>query len=235
MVFIISEIGVNWDGNFDLAQEMIERSKKAGCDAVKFQSFEENLVKNHPEKTRLMKCTINKSNIEQIHEIAKKSNIEWFCTPMYPDAVNLLEPYVQRYKMRELDGRVVINNQHSEILSRILKGNKEVMISSNTSPRNCKFYDNKKIKWLYCVPKYPCDIKDVDFTNLKEFDGYSNHSTELMVPLTAVILGAKVIEVHITSNKLKEFVDNNVSFDYDELQKLVNEIRIVEQIKKSST
>jgi len=50
MVFIISEIGVNWDGNFDLAQEMIERSKKAGCDAVKFQSFEENLVKNHPEK-----------------------------------------------------------------------------------------------------------------------------------------------------------------------------------------
>ena len=213
---------------------MIQESKKAGCDAVKFQSFNEKMIMNHPKKSHLMKCTINKSNIEQIHQIAKKSNIEWFSTPMYPEAIDFLEPYGRRYKIREFDGRKIINNLDSEIFSKIMKTGKQVIISSNVSPKKCKFYEDEKIKWLYCVPKYPCELEDINFNNLKEYDGYSNHSKELMAPLTAVVLGAKVIEVHITSNKSKEFVDNNVSFDYDELQKLVNEIRIVEQIKKSS-
>ena len=39
MTFIVAEIGINWDGNLELAREMIEKSKKCGCDAVKFQAF----------------------------------------------------------------------------------------------------------------------------------------------------------------------------------------------------
>ena len=55
MVFVTAEIGVNWDGNFELVEKMIKKSRDVGCQAVKFQSFNEETVKNHPEKKRLLK------------------------------------------------------------------------------------------------------------------------------------------------------------------------------------
>ena len=68
MTFIVAEIGINWDGDFELAKEMMMQSKKAGCDAVKFQAFSEEIVKEHPEKNRLIKASISKENIETIHQ-----------------------------------------------------------------------------------------------------------------------------------------------------------------------
>jgi len=107
-----------------------------------------------------------------------------------------------------------------------------VIISSQRSPHNCEFYNNLKIKWQYCVPKYPCNISDLDFTELDKFDGYSNHHPHIIAPLTAAILGAEIIEIHITSDKSKNFVDNNVSFDYGELTEMVKLIRISGEIKR---
>jgi len=48
MFFVVAEIGVNWDGDFELAKEMIKNAKESGCDAVKFQAYQEEIVKNHP-------------------------------------------------------------------------------------------------------------------------------------------------------------------------------------------
>src|SRR5579872_5712176 len=108
MVFVIAEIGVNWDGNFDLVKSMMTKAKECKCDAVKFQAFNEDIVKDHPEKSRLMSCSISKNNIEIINELAKSVGIEWFCTPMYPEAVDILTPYVSRFKIREFDGRPLL-------------------------------------------------------------------------------------------------------------------------------
>lgn len=232
MIFLVAEIGVNWDGDFNLAREMMEVAKKTGCNAVKFQAYKEETVKSHPEANRLIKAAISKTNIEKIDDIAKNVGIEWFCTPMYVEAVDFLDPYVKRFKIREIDGRTMLKNEISPLLDRILKTKKEIIVSSQVSPRSSKFFNDSSIKWLYCVPKYPCSIKDLDFTDIKEFNGFSNHSTDLVVPLTAAILGAKIIEVHITSSKSKNFVDNNVSLDYEELSNMAKMIRLSEQIKK---
>lgn len=232
MIFLVAEIGVNWDGDFNLAREMMEVAKKTGCNAVKFQAYKEETVKSHPEANRLIKAAISKTNIEKIDDIAKNVGIEWFCTPMYVEAVDFLDPYVKRFKIREIDGRTMLKNEISPLLDRILKTKKEVIVSSQISPRPSKFFNDSSIKWLYCVPKYPCSIEDLDFTEIKDFNGFSNHSTDLVVPLTAAILGAKMIEVHITSDKSKNFVDNNVSLDYEELRNLIRMIRLSEQIKK---
>jgi len=232
MTFIVAEIGVNWDGNFDLAKEMMINAKNAGCNAVKFQAFEENLVKDHPERSRLVKSTISKTNIETINELSKSVGIEWFCTPMYPEAVDLLVLFVKRFKIREYDSRPLLENKISPLFEKILKTNKEIIISCQKSPRNITHYHNPIIKWLYCVPKYPCEISDIDFSNINDFDGFSNHSPQIIVPLCAAILGSQIIEVHITSDKSKNFIDNNVSFDYSELTEMVRQIRISEKIKK---
>lgn len=232
MVFLIAEIGVNWDGDLKLVEEMISKSKEVGCNAVKFQSFTEELVKEHPKWKLLMKSSISKNNIEQINNISKKIGIEWFCTPMHVDAVKLLEPYVNRYKIRFSDGVTIIQNKKSEIFEAILETKKDIIISSQQSPKNCQHYSNSKIKWLYCVPKYPCNVGDLDFKNIQDFDGYSNHFPNIAGPITSCMLGAEIVEVHITSSKSKDFVDNSVSFDYQELEEMVRIIRTFEQIKK---
>ena len=111
MTFIVAEIGVNWDGDIDLLKEMVCKAKEVGCNAVKFQAYNYDIVKNHPERNRLMNSTITHTNVKSIDELAKNVGIEWFCTPMYPEAVNFLEPFVDKFKVREIDGRSLLKNK----------------------------------------------------------------------------------------------------------------------------
>ncbi len=231
MTYVVAEIGVNWDGDLRLAEDMMIHAKNSGCDAVKFQAFAEDMVKDHPESSRLMKTSISSGNIEAINKLSKSVGIEWFCTPMYAEAVNLLEPYVKKFKIRVADGRSILENNNTKLFDAVLKTNKEIIISCEISPRKNKYYQSNNVKWLYCVPKYPCEFSDLNFSNIGDFDGYSNHCAHFLAPLTAVILGAEIIELHITSDKSKNFVDNNVSFDYDELENTVKLIRLVETMK----
>ena len=130
MVCITGEIGVNWDGNFKIAEQMMIEAKNANCDAVKFQAFNEEIVKNHPEKERLLKTAISNENIKQIDSISKKIGIEWYCTPMYYDAIDFLDPFVNRYKIRNMDSVVLHENKTSLLLDKVLDSKKEIIISS---------------------------------------------------------------------------------------------------------
>ena len=215
-MFFVAEIGVNWDGDFKLVEKMIQKSKDVGCNAVKFQAFNEDMIKEYPDKKRLIKSAITKENILKINELAKSIGIEWFCTPMYPDAVNFLEPFVQRYKIRESDGRPLLENKSTSLIERVLDTGKEVFVSSNRSPKHSKFYTNKKIKWLYCVPKYPCSINDLDFSCIDDFQGYSNHCNDISAVIEAASCGTEIIEIHVTADKSKNYIDNPVSFNFEE-------------------
>jgi len=225
MVFVISEIGVNWDGDFSLLKEMIQTSKDVGCNAVKLQSFELENVCKHPEAKRLLKSAVSKDNISKINQISKEIGIEWFCTPMYPNAVKLLDPYVKKFKIRTLDGKILLENKESELINNVLDTKKEVIVSAEYPPQNSTYYKNTNIKWMYCVPKYPCKMDEIDFDKIKFFDGFSNHCTDINAPLMAVRNGAKILEIHITSDKKLDYIDNNVSFDYEELRTILESIR----------
>lgn len=230
MVYVVAEIGVNWDGDFEIAEEMIKNAKQVGCNAVKFQAFQNELVKDHPEYHRLIKAAISPDNIERIDSIAKSVGIEWFCTPMYLEAIDFLESYVKKFKIRFFDGKSLFENKESEIIKRAINTGKQVIISTQTSPKATKLYQNDNVSWLYCVPKYPCTFNELDFRDIRDFDGFSNHCPHFLAPLTAVILGANIVEVHVTLDKSRNFIDNNVSFDYKELENLLNLIRLSEKI-----
>ena len=232
MSFIIAEIGVNWDGDLELAREMMSHAKNSGCDAVKFQAFNEEIVAKHPEHERLIKTAVSKSNVKDIDNLAHVVGIEWFCTPMYAEAVDFLDPYVTRFKIRESDSRQLLENKTTRLLDKVLSTEKEVIISSQHTLEKSKFYQHPNIKWLYCVPKYPCELSELDFTELNKFDGFSNHCPQIIAPVSAAILGAGIIEVHITADKTKNYFDNNVSFDYNELKELVRLIRLSDSIRK---
>jgi len=229
MTFLVAEIGVNWDGDLGLAKNMMEAAKESGCDAVKFQAFDESIVSNHPEKNRLLKSSIDKENIDSINEISESIGVEWFCTPMIVEAVDLLKPYMNKFKIRESDSHILLENKTNPLIETILNSSKEIIISSQQNPKNSKYYDDPKINWLYCVPKYPCNLSDLDFGDLKDFDGYSNHCPDIVAPIRAASLGAEIVEVHITSNRDRNFLDNPVSFDYSELFQLVKQIRNIKK------
>ena len=233
MVFLISEIGVNWDGDFSLLKEMMGKSKEIGFNAVKFQVFLPEMVQKHPECSRLVKSSISSENIEEVDRLSKEVGIEWFATPMYKEAINLLNPFVNKFKIREFDGREIVEGIATEIFEELKNTGKEIIISTQKSPKNSKFYNDPKIKWLYCVPKYPCAFEEIDFKNLNDFNGFSNHTPHFLAPLMANILGAEIIEIHITSDKTKNFIDNNVSFDYDEAKNLVTLINLSQKINKN--
>jgi len=59
MTIVVAEIGVNWEGDFELVKEMMEKSKSVGCDAVKFQAFNKETIGNHPLSVRLLKSSIS--------------------------------------------------------------------------------------------------------------------------------------------------------------------------------
>lgn len=231
-MFIVAEIGVNWEGNLELLENLLSNLKKIGCDAVKFQAYSANMIQDHPLRERLEKSAITESNVQKINGLSKKIGIEWFCTPMYPEAVSFLDPFVKRYKIRESDGRILMKNSTSPLIDKILDTDKEVIVSVNENPTKSKFYQNKKIKWLYCVPKYPCKLEEINFEEIKKYDGYSNHCDNIIAPLTASILGADILEIHVTADKNMDFIDNPVSFDLSEMEKLIQSIQLAEKIKK---
>ena len=224
MTKIIAEIGINWDGDFELLNEMISKSKEAGCDFIKLQAFERATTNNHPQTERLLKSSVSDKNIEKINDLARANNIEWFCTPMYPDAVKLLEPYVNRFKIREIDARELANGNSTKMTNLIFETKKPIIASSEKIPKKLNIFENE-IKWLYCIPKYPCPYNEIDFNKMKNFDGFSNHCPEINAPINAAKNGADIIEVHITSNKTEDFIDNNVSFDYEQLSEIVSKIQ----------
>ena len=232
MVFITAEIGVNWEGDFILLEKMMRDAKNAGCDAVKLQAFDEKIVSEHPKKSRLLKSSVSRDNIEQINSISKKMNIEWYCTPMYPDAIDFLDSFVKRYKIRYNDSLPLHENKTTPLISKALETEKQIIVSTQRSPKQLELYNNNNVKWLYVVPKYPCSINELDFSNLSDFDGFSNHCIHFLAPLSAVMLGAKMIEIYVTSNKDKDFIDNPVSFDTSETEKLITLIRYAEKMRR---
>jgi len=232
LVFFVAEIGVNWDGDIKIASDMMKSAKEVGFNAVKFQAFNENIIGEHPEKNRLLKSSITKENIESISNLSKSIGIEWFCTPMYVEAVDFLKSYVKKFKIRVADGKPLLENKTSPLLDKIFETNKEIIVSSQLSPKNTKFEKHSKIKWLYCVPIYPCKLNEVNFKKMNEFNGYSNHCPNIAAPIASAILGAEIIEVHVTSNKMSNFVDNPVSFDFEDSKTMIDLINSSIKIKK---
>ena len=77
MVFVVAEIGVNWDGDFILLREMMQEASDIGFDLVKFQAFKKELVAKHPEASRVFKSiqtrfpNMNPTDIKNLTEIMK--------------------------------------------------------------------------------------------------------------------------------------------------------------------
>ena len=253
---IIAEIGVNHNGSFKLAKKLIYIAKNAGADLVKFQVFKSDdlvtkqaSVAEYQKKTKfkkqhlmLKKLELSDTNFIKLNNLCKKLRIE-FCASFF-NSENL--QLIKRLKMKTIkipSGEIT----NYFLLRKIAPLNKKIILSTGMSTLKeiskaidvLKKFGTKKsnITILHCNTEYPSPIKDVNLLAIKvlkrKFDvkvGYSDHTLGTEVPISAVAIGASVIEKHLTLNKKLAGPDHKCSLDPKEFTAMVKSIRNTEKI-----
>ncbi len=236
--YIIAEIGANHNGNFKKALLLIKNAKKAGCNAVKFQSWDENLncssyyKNNKKEYSEYVKYKLNYNQLKKLRKYAKQIKIDFGTSPFsvkqYSEAVKLKCDFI---KIASMD----LNNYHflnqvskckiSLIVSTGFANEDEIIKASKIIKKNKK----KNVIFLHCVSLYPPKNENLinldNMNKIKKLTGYevgfSDHTIWTETPLAAAALGAKVIEKHFTFNKKAIGWDHSVSADLKEMKNLV--------------
>ena len=254
--FIIAEVGINHNGNMKIAADLIKKAKKAGADAVKFQTYNTDILikRNAPKMDYQKKNDSTKETQYQMlkrselsvndHKFlikeCKKNKIEFISTPYDIDSANLLiKNKIKLIKIASTDA----NNLH--FLRQLINKNIKLIISTGVSSLLDldKIYKDriikrniKKINLLHCVSFYPAPINEINLSvinNLKKRYnvnvGFSDHTKELITGGLAVIAGAKIVEKHFTFDKNAKGGDHKSSLNFNELKEYIANIRIAEK------
>lgn len=258
-VFIIAEAGSNWKaGSYseDLrrAKKLIHVAAKSGADAVKFQTFRANTVyvpdagvSDYLGKSGIKK-SINKifenaempyEMLEELAEFCKKENIEFMSTAFSVSDAHVINKYVKIHKVASYE----IN--HIRLLEYLAKTKKPIILSTGASNYDeidfavnlLKKHNVKKYALMQCTAKYPAPFESLNLLTIPEMKkryhvpiGLSDHSLDPLIgPLTAVGLGARIIEKHFTLDKNLPGPDHKFALTPTELTKMVQSVRLAEK------
>ncbi len=240
-ILIIGEIGINHEGNLQEAKKILKLAASSGLDAVKFQLYSLEKYESKDNIQRFNK--LKKFNLEDKHYIslykeAKKIGINVLATPLTEDKVKLAASFGEVIKVASGD----INFYPT--IDEIIKLKKKIILSTGNATseeidRTVKYIKKKSkrsykdLALLHCVSLYPTPIEKSNIKKIyylkKKYPyltvGYSNHCPREEAVLSAVALGARIIEIHITHDKTnKKFRDHALSFDKENLKNLINSI-----------
>ncbi len=240
MTKIIAEIGVNWFGDIEIAKEMIVLSKRAGADFVKFQMFDYETIKNYSKDLieQLTPMILDYSALNILRGHAFKNNIGFGITPMYPKAFDTIEKIgvpVDFIKIRHKD------HQNGHITRPSVKYcdkyDVPLLVSTDRYIKevdyyNYNLYNTKHVKYLYCIPEYPPELKNIGSANLwkERFEGYSNHYPSKYLPMIAVSRNIEFVEIHVKlENTLP--IDWAVSLGFSDLGEICNLRDIISEMR----
>jgi N,N'-diacetyllegionaminate synthase len=249
--FIVAEIGSNHNGEIEKAKKLIDTAVEAGCDAVKFQSwdynslFAQSILDDHKDLVAKdvdakgledvqKKLALTKEAHIELKKYADKKNIIFFSYPLSNKHVDwLVEIGAPILKVGSLD---IVN---LPLLRYMAKQNKPIILSVGMSNlgeieqalETIYSEGNKQVVLMHCNASYPPKYEDIHLRNISMLKtafnvpvGFSDHSTSIAIPCAAVALGATVIEKHIKLDNL-HCRDEAVSLAPQELKQLVESIR----------
>lgn len=254
---IIAEAGVNHNGDIRMAEKLIDVAAQSGADAVKFQSFSaDRLILKGTEKAQyqlrdgksgetqyelLKRLELCADDQKHLANYCRKKHILFLSSPFDMESMDFLTEI----------GLTIFKIPSGEItnlpyLRKVGSLKKEVILSTGMSTLDevgsaldtliQSGSEKKKITVLHCNTEYPTPMEDVNLmamvTIQKTFDvavGYSDHTLGIEIPISAVALGASVIEKHFTLDKKMEGPDHKSSLEPLELMGMVNAIRNIEK------
>jgi len=211
---IISEIGINHNGDFRKMEELIRQSSIGRADYVKFQLY--NSVRVFGDESR-KKNEFTFEQVKTLKEICDYYNIEFFASVFDEEKLEWCEKInVNLYKIAS---RTVIKEK--QLCESIIKTKKPVYISLGFWKENNLPFKGPNIKYLNCISKYPTSCLHLEnFNYNNQIVGLSDHSYGIAYALHNISLGAKVIEKHFTLNKSDVGNDHIGSMNLKELKSL---------------
>ena len=253
MTFITAELGINHNGDIDIAKKLIDTAKLAGCDAVKFQKRTVEKVyskevldspRNSPwgTTTREQKNGIefSKNEYDIIDKYCKNNHIEWYASAWDVESLEFLKQYELKYNKvasamltnMELINKIAQEKKHT-FVSTGMSNIDQIKTAVNIFKKNeCPF------ELQHSNSSYPMKIEEANLNCIKtlqnEFEcnvGYSGHeSLGYLICVAAVILGATSIERHISLDRSMYGSDQPASLEPAGLQRLVRDIRNIDLI-----
>lgn len=240
--FIIAEAGVNHNGKLPIAKKLIDAAIDAGADAIKFQTFNtEKLVSRALSKSQydmLKKLELTNESFLELRNYAKERKVALFSTPFDEKSVTTLDRAgVPAFKVSSGDLnnlpllRIIAKTGRPIILSTGMSTMAEISEAVDAIAPYCQ-----KLVLTHCTSLYPPRFDEI---NLKAMDtirakfgvpvGYSDHTLGYEISLAAVVLGACVIEKHLTLDKKMKGPDHKASLEPSEFADMVKRIRNIEQ------
>ncbi len=222
MIEIIAEIGQNFNGDLELAVDLIHRAKDAGADVAKFQVFNARELfskEGNPWYDYNLKTELSRDQVFTLAEECERVDIEFFASAFDPDRVGWLEEVdVSRHKVasRSVKDR--------ELLKSLEDTGKPLIVSlgmwnGDSFPDIGKDQD---VYFLYCISQYPTPLTEVEMANVdfSRYSGFSDHTTGLTASFAAMARGAKIIEKHFTMDREMYGPDHACSMNPAELKQL---------------
>ena len=249
-LFLIAEIGINHNGDINLAKEMIDDAYKGDFDAVKFQKrtidllYDKEFLDSYREspwgstqREQKNGLEFSISQFKELRDFAHERGLKfsascWDTNAFYEmlevglDFHKIASPMNRHYELLELTAKTNIKTFISTGMSSLLEISKAVNIFKE---KNCDF------ELMHCVSCYPMSEEEANLLcipNLaKTFDcnvGYSGHETSLTrICCAAVALGATSLERHITVNRAMYGSDQAASIETHALKKFSSSVRVI--------
>ena len=251
-VHVIAEIGINHNGDLGIAKKLIQIAAASGCDSVKFQKrnpdvcvpeHQKSVIRDTPwgKMTYLdykYKVEFGKEEYDEIDRYCKENNIAWSASPWDLDSLEFLDQYDLPYiKMPSA------HLTNDELLAACRDTGKKVILSTGMSTveeiehavnilrsdGGCDF------ALLHCNSTYPAPIEELNLNCINTLRdkfqcevGYSGHEFRLGTSVATVLMGATIIERHITLDRTMWGSDHMASVEPQGLIKLVRGVRELE-------
>lgn len=248
--YIIAEIGINHNGDIDVAEKMIYAAKKAGVDAVKFQKRTPLLCVPPEERNKMRETPWGyityleyREHVEfgieeytRIDELCKSLDIDWFASVWDEESVDFLEqfdPIAYKVPSASLTDTTLVDKLNATRRPIILSTGMSTMEEIRKSVSH---FDIDRLAITHATSAYPCKPEELNLrmvqTLANEFDcpvGYSGHETGLVPSAVAVGLGAQIIERHFTLDRAMWGTDQSASVEPGGMERLVKYIRVTEK------
>ena len=243
---LIAEIGINHNGNLNVAKELIRNAKDAGFHSVKFQKrtiekvYSKEILDSKrqspwgtTQREQKNGLEFGKKEYDEIDKYCKELNIHWFASPWDVESLFFLDSY--NLKFNKVASAMTVD---TTLLKQIAKRKKYTFISTGMctteqidkaveifQKENCEF------ELMHCVSTYPAKIEDLNLDTIYALKeryntkvGYSGHENGTVVSVSAVLYGISSLERHITLDRTMYGSDQAASIEFKGMKNLTDSI-----------
>ncbi len=247
--YVIAEVGINHNGDIDLAKRLISVAAAAGCDAVKFQKRTVEVVYTEKELATPRANPFGETNgdlkrglefgqedYEEIASFCKSLKIPWLVSPWDEQSVDFMEKFdTPVYKIASA------SLTDDNLLKHVRSTGKPIFASTGMSTYDeidhaVQVLGKKDLILMHTTSTYPAKYEQLNLRAIPEMHarynvpiGYSGHETGIPTTVAAAVLGACAVERHITMDRAMWGSDQSASLEPNGISRLVRDIRLVEQ------